>query len=359
MPYLKPFRDYSESEINKCFNTDYKYQTAQSSVKGTLVKIIPNKMKILITGGSGYIGTVLCEVLLSRAEELGIQHITVFDNLLYKQDGLFPLLSNTKLKFVFGDVRETKKLQDLANEHDVIIPLAAIVGMPACNRNPQAAWDVNFQHVNTLAEASAKGKKIIYPDTNSLYGATDGQIALDENSPVAPLSVYGVTKYEAEKAVLKAGGIAFRLATVFGTSYRFRKDLLVNDFVLKAFTDKYIVLFESHFKRNFIHVRDVVDAMILMIQNYEKYKGQVFNVGLSSANLSKLELCEAIRGHLPDFVIRTDEFSKDADKRNYIVSNAKLEATGWSPKRDLDYGIQELIRSYGVLTNSNTKYTNL
>jgi nucleoside-diphosphate-sugar epimerase len=316
-------------------------------------------MKVLITGGAGYIGTVLCEVLLSRAESLGITKITVFDNLLYKQDGLFALLKDTKLDFVFGDVREEQKLKALVDSHDVIIPLAAIVGMPACDRNPQTASDVNFKHIDTICKSLTSGKKVIYPDTNSLYGTTDGLQMITEDSAINPISVYGKTKYEAEKVVLSAGGIAFRLATVFGTSYRFRKDLLVNDFVLKSITDKYVVLFESHFKRNYIHVRDVVEAFVLMIQDYSKYQGQAFNVGLSSANLSKLELCEAIKKHVPEFVIKTDEFSKDKDKRNYIVSNDKLELTGWKPKHDLDYGIKELIKAYAVLINSNTKYTNL
>jgi len=316
-------------------------------------------LRILITGGAGYIGTVLVEQLLARAEELGVEKITVFDNLLYKQDGLFPLLTNPKLEFVFGDVRETDKLKAIASQADVIIPLAAIVGMPACNRNPQAAWDINFEHVAILSESLSSSQKILYPDTNSLYGSTDGLQMITEDSPVAPISVYGKTKYNAEQSVLQAGGIAFRLATVFGTSYRFRKDLLVNDFVLRAVTDKFIVLFEAHFKRNYIHVRDVVDAFILMIQKYDQYKGQVFNVGLSTANLSKLELCEAIKKHVPEFVIKQDEFAKDFDKRNYIVSNAKLEAAGWAPKRDLDFGIKELLKAYEVLKNSNTKYTNL
>jgi nucleoside-diphosphate-sugar epimerase len=318
-------------------------------------------MNILITGGSGYIGTILCEVLLSKSEELNIEYITVFDNLMYKQDGLFPLLSNKKLRFVYGDVRNTSKLIKLADEHDIIIPLAAIVGAPACNLNPSVAEDINFKHIKNICDNVSKNKIIIYPDTNSLYGTTDGLQVITENSPINPISVYGITKYEAEKSVLEFGGIAFRLATVFGTSYRFRKDLLVNDFVLKAIIDKYIVLFESHFKRNFIHVRDVANAFIHMIKNYDKYKGEVFNVGLSSANLSKLELCEAIQKHVPDFVIKTDEFSKDLDKRNYIVSNDKLESTKWCPEYDLDYGINELISGYELLKHGSnlTGYTNL
>jgi nucleoside-diphosphate-sugar epimerase len=316
-------------------------------------------MKILITGGAGYIGTVMCEVLLNRASEFGITKITVLDNLLYKQDGLFALLKDPKLDFVFGDVRNEEKLKKLAQEHDVIIPLAAIVGMPACDRNPQAAEDINYRHIKNICDSISSNQKIIYPDTNSLYGSTDGLQMITEESSINPISVYGKTKYEAEKSVLSVGGVAFRLATVFGTSYRFRKDLLVNDFVLKALTDKYVVLFESHFKRNYVHVRDVVEAFILMIENYNKYQGQVFNVGLSSANLSKLELCEAIKKYVPEFVIKTDEFSKDKDKRNYIVSNKKLEDAGWIPTYELDYGIQELIKAYCVLINSNTKYTNL
>ena len=192
------------------------------------------------------------------------------------------------------------------------------------------------------------------------YGVMENGEPCTEKSPLNPISVYGVTKCQGEKAVMDSGkGVGLRLATVFGTSYRFRKDLLVNDFVLKALTDKYVVLFESHFKRNYIHVRDVVGVMLRIIDNVESYKGEIYNVGLSSANLSKMELCDAIKQFIPDFVVKEDEFTKDVDKRNYIVSNEKLEATGWVPTHSLTDGIQELIKAYPVLIKTHTKYTNL
>jgi len=314
-------------------------------------------LKILITGGAGYLGTILCEELLKLPE---VEKIIILDNLLYKQEGLFSLLYNKKLEFICEDVTNFNLLEKIILNVDVIFPLAALVGGPACNQNKEMAKKINQNQLEFITNNCAYNTKIIYPNTNSLYGQTDGLQHITEKSPVSPISVYGWTKYEGEKSVLKYGGIVLRLATVFGTSYRFRKDLLVNDFVLRALTDKFIVLFEPHFKRNYIHVRDVSLAFIHMMRNYGKYKGEVFNLGLSSANLSKLELCEIIKKHIPDFVIKIDEFSKDPDKRNYIVSNKKMEKTGWLPRHSLDDGIQELIKAYPVLINSGlTTYTNL
>jgi len=314
------------------------------------------RYNVLITGGAGYIGSKLVQAL---ADHYQVNKITVYDNLMYKQDGLFSLLANPKINFVYGDVREEKKLNNYVQEADVIIPLAAIVGFPACDKDPDTANKINNLHVQFIVKNARKDTKIIYPNTNSGYGVGEDGVHCTELTPLNPISVYGITKCAAEKSVIDNGGISFRLATVFGTSPRFRKDLLVNSFVLKALTDKYIVLFESHFKRNYIHVNDVVKAFILMIHDYDKYKGEAFNVGLSTANLSKLELCEKIKEQIPDFVITTNEFSQDLDKRNYIVSNDKLEATGWIPDYNLDYGIQELIKAYPILINTDTKYTNL
>ncbi len=318
-------------------------------------------MKVLITGGAGYIGTVLVEQLLKRADQLGIKKIVVYDNLMYKQDGLFALLADPRLEFVYGDVRNHSKLEKSLEGADVVIPLAAIVGFPACERDRRLAEDVNLNQIKFILGYIPYGCKVIYPNTNSGYGIGKDDSFCTETTPLNPISVYGVTKCAAEKEVLNSslGGIVLRLATVFGTSYRFRKDLLVNDFVLKALNDKYVVLFEGHFKRNYIHIRDVVEVFIKMIQEFDLHRGQVFNVGLSSANLSKIELCEAIKKYVPNFVIKIDEFSQDMDKRNYVISNDKLEKTGWTPKYSLDYGIQELIKAYGVLTPANTKYTNL
>jgi len=314
-------------------------------------------MKVLITGGAGYIGTVLVERLLAETEA----EIVVYDNLMYKQDGLFALLTNPRVTFVYGDVRDRNKLKTYIQQADYIIPLAAIVGMPACNKDPQLARQVNYEHLKYIADESASWTRIIVPNTNSGYGTMQNNEPCTEQSPLNPLSIYGVTKNDGEKAIMNGpnSGVTLRLATLFGTSYRFRKDLLVNDFVWKAVTDKYVVLFESHFKRNYIHIRDVVDVFIRVIKEWKLYRGQVYNLGLSSANLSKLELCELIQKYVPDFVIKQDDFATDVDKRNYIVSNAKLEATGWQPKYTLDMGIQELIKAYGLLKHTHTQFTNL
>jgi nucleoside-diphosphate-sugar epimerase len=314
------------------------------------------KNTVLITGGAGYIGAKLVQKLTTLDN---VKKIIVYDNLMYKQDGLFPFLCDPKIEFVYGDVREEKKLEKLVQEADVIIPLAAIVGFPACAKDPDTANKINNLHVQFIVSKARKDTKIIYPNTNSGYGVGEDGVYCTEKTPLNPISVYGVTKCAAEKSVLDSGGISFRLATVFGVSPRFRKDLLVNNFVLKALTDRYVVLFESHFKRNYIHVNDVVKAFTTMMDQYDLHRGEPFNVGLSTANLSKLELCEKIKQYIPDFVITTNEFSQDLDKRNYIVSNDKLEATGWTPDCDLDYGIQELIKAYPVLINTDTKYTNL
>ena len=314
-------------------------------------------MTILITGGAGYLGTVLLELILANIPEA---NVIVYDNLMYKQDGIFALLANKRVRFVYGDVRDYNHLDKYLQQADYVIPLAAIVGMPACDKDPRLAEDVNWRQLQHIAEDAPYRCRIIVPNTNSGYGQTNDGQPCTEKSILSPISVYGQTKCAGERAVMEAGGefVSLRLATVFGTSYRFRKDLLVNDFVLKALTDKYIVLFESHFKRNFIHIRDVCMAMCMAICQWDKFKGQVFNVGLSSANLSKLELCHAIQKFIP-FVIKQDDFTSDADKRNYVVSNDKLEATGWVPLHSLDDGIQELIKAYSVFINSNTKYTNL
>ena len=310
-------------------------------------------MNVFLTGGAGYIGTVLVESLLKDER---VSRIVVLDNLMYKQDGLFALFPDPRLEFVFGDVRDHDKMLPYIHSADLIIPLAAIVGFPACARNPELAKQVNFEHIKFICENNTNIAKIVYPNSNSGYGVGEKDLFCTEETPLNPISVYGKTKCLAEPCVLGAGGIVLRLATVFGTSYRFRKDLLVNDFVLKAMTDKYIVLFESHFKRNFIHVRDVVSAML----RAAKIQGpDIFNVGLSSANLSKLELCQKIQKYVPDFVIKQDEFQQDLDKRDYIVSNEKLEKTGWRPNYTLDQGICELRSAYNVFINANTEYTNL
>jgi nucleoside-diphosphate-sugar epimerase len=303
-------------------------------------------MKILITGGAGYLGSVITGVMLNEGYS-----VTILDKLLFNQTSLLQYTSNSKFKFIYGDVRNLTELERLCNEHDVIIPLAAIVGFPACSADPQLAKEINFdQIVNIVKFTNNKGKKILYPNTNSGYGLGTGQLECDEESPLTPISVYGQTKCEAENFLrTSTDSIIFRLATVFGVSSRMRTDLLVNDFVYKAITDKYIVVFEKTFKRNFIHIEDVASAFLFMLKNYETYKGEVFNVGLSTANLNKQELLEKIQKYVKDFAVVYDDYYQDPDKRNYIVSNTKIEATGWKPEWDLDMGIKQLIQGYQMI----------
>ena len=311
-------------------------------------------MKVLITGGAGYLGSNLTRHLL----EAGYS-VTVLDNLMYDQVTLLHLFGNPKFQFELGDVRDKKLLQELVGLNDVIIPLAAIVGMPACKANPELTVAVNYQQVADIVEVLRDDQKLILPNTNSQYGSSDSIIT--EESPFNPLSLYAKTKCDAENTMLANGnGVSLRLATVFGVSPRMRTDLLVNDFVYKSVVDGYLVLFEAHFKRNYIHVQDIARTFQFIIENYDKCKGQAFNVGLSTANLSKLELAEKIKSHIPSLVIKQDDFKEDFDKRNYIVSNEKLEALGWKPIYDLDYGIKQLMLAYKIVINKNNQnFTNL
>jgi len=311
-------------------------------------------MKVLITGGAGYLGSNLTRHLL----EVGYT-VTVLDNLMYDQVTLLHLFGNPKFQFELGDVRDKKLLQELVGLNDVIIPLAAIVGMPACKANPELTVAVNYQQVADIVEVLRDDQKLILPNTNSQYGSSDSIIT--EDSPFNPLSLYAKTKCDAENIMLaKGNGVSLRLATVFGVSPRMRTDLLVNDFVYKSVVDGYLVLFEAHFKRNYIHVQDIARTFQFIIEFYDKCKGHAFNVGLSTANLSKLELAETIKKYIPSLVIKQDDFKEDFDKRNYIVSNEKLEALGWKPIYDLDYGIKQLISAYKIVINKNNQnFTNL
>jgi nucleoside-diphosphate-sugar epimerase len=301
-------------------------------------------MKILITGGAGYLGSVIVDKMLKDGHE-----VVVLDKLLFNQTSLLQYTSNPNFKFIYGDVRNITELEILCKNADVIIPLAAIVGFPACAADPKLAKEINFDQIVNIVRF-AKDKKILYPNTNSGYGVGVGQTECTEKSPLTPISVYGQTKCDAENFLREnTSAIAFRLATVFGVSPRMRTDLLVNDFTYKAITDKYIVVFEKNFKRNFIHVEDVASSFLFMLENYDTYKGEVFNVGLSSANLSKQELLEKIQSHVRDFAIAYNDYYEDPDKRDYIVSNSKLEGTGWVPEWDLDRGIKQLIQGYQMI----------
>ena len=309
---------------------------------------------VLITGGAGYIGSILTEKLLQSG-----YNVTVLDSLIYNQLSLLGFCHNKKFKFVHGDVRNETLLKDLVDSVDIIIPLAAIVGMPACKSYPQVAIDVNYKHIANVLKFAGKNKKIILPTTNSQYGSSTEIIT--EESPFKPLSLYAETKCDAEKALLdNQNGIALRLATVFGISYRMRMDLLVNDLTYKAITDGYLVLFESHFIRNYIHIRDIANTFLFMIENYDKCNGNAYNVGLSSANCNKLQLAEKIKEYVPELVIVKNEFKKDFDQRNYIVSNKKLESLGWTPQYSLDDGINELLQGYKLINKyKNKDFTNL
>ncbi len=311
-------------------------------------------LKILITGGAGYIGAVLTETLLSKG-----YRVDVLDNLYYKQLSLLHLCNNKNLNIILRDVTDFDFLQSIVANYDIIIPLAAIVGAPACDKHKELATRVNFEQIKVIVDNLADNQKLIMPNTNSQYGTSDKTVT--EESPANPLSHYSRTKCDAENYIINHGnGICLRLATVFGASPRMRTDLLVNDFVYKALTDGYLVLFESHFKRNYIHVRDIANTFLFCIENYEKMNGQVFNVGLSNANLSKLELAQMIKRYVPNLVIKEEEFRKDIDRRNYVVSNKKLESYGWKPACGIDDGIKELMSAYKMIINFNNKnFTNV
>ena len=311
-------------------------------------------VKVLITGGAGYIGSMLTRSFLNRGEK-----VTVLDNFMYKQTPLMDLCSNKDLEIIRGDVRNDSLLTDLVKKHDVIIPLAAIVGFPACENDKPLAKATNTDHVGCIVKNLSKSQVLVYPNTNSGYGVGEAGKFCTEKSPLNPISYYGVSKCEAEKMVLDAGGTALRLATVFGASSRFRIDLLVNDFVYRAYKDKFIVLFEKDFKRNYIHIKDVCRAFAHVVENASALSGEAYNVGLSSANLSKMELCLKIKEYVPGFSIQVDEIQKDPDKRDYIVSNEKFEKTGWFPSKTLDDGIKELLKAYPMLEKANVNFTNL
>lgn len=308
-------------------------------------------MKILVTGGAGYIGSILIPYLLDQDYE-----VTVIDNFLFRQNSLLDVCHHTNFNIIKGDVRDKNLIIENLKCHDVIIPLAGIVGAPACKRDVQLAKEVNLEAVKTIVSHASSQQMILYPVTNSGYGIGQSSIYCDEKTPLNPISLYGQTKVEAEKILLDAGNaVTFRLATVFGASPRMRMDLLVNDFVYRAFSDRFIVLFESHFKRNYIHICDISRVFGFAMNNFEKMKGQTYNIGLSDANLSKMELCLKIKEHIPDFYILESAIGEDPDKRDYIVSNKKIESLGWRPRYSLDMGIQELIKTYKLLTVNTFK----
>ncbi len=306
-------------------------------------------MRILITGGAGYIGSILTPTLLERGYA-----VTVLDNLLlYRQSSLLDCCQYDQFNFIRGDCRDEELVKSLIKKVDVIIPLAALVGAPLCDRDKIAAQTINQDAVQMICRLAHKDQRIVYPTTNSGYGIGETGKFCTEDSPLRPLSLYGVTKVASENAILeRENSISFRLATVFGTSPRMRVDLLVNDFVYRAVTDRAVLVFEGHFKRNYIHIRDVEKAFLHALDNFEVMKGKPYNVGLEDANLSKLELCAEIQKQLPNFVYVEAAIGEDPDKRDYIVSNARLYDTGFSPDWTLQRGITELIKAFSILRNS-------
>jgi len=310
-------------------------------------------LNILVTGGAGYLGSVMVPELLKLGHK-----VTVLDTFMFAQNSLADVCYMDSFNVVRGDARDKALLKTLCRDKDVVIPLAALVGAPLCNRDMIGTTTTNRDAIQTLSDLLSKEQKVLMPITNSGYGVGQDGIYCTEETPLNPISTYGQTKVDAEKIILeRENSMSFRLATVFGMSSRMRLDLLVNDFTYRAVNDGFIVIFEGHFKRNYIHIRDVANAFIHGINNFESMKGEAYNVGLSDANLSKIELCEVIKKQVPDFTIIEAEIGKDPDQRNYIVSNDKIEATGFRSQFSLDMGIKELIKGYTIIKNS--KFANV
>jgi nucleoside-diphosphate-sugar epimerase len=305
-------------------------------------------MKILITGGAGYIGSVLTPHLLQEGHA-----VTVVDNFLFGQATLLECCQHESFRVVRGDCRDEAVMKPLVAGADAILPLAALVGAPMCKADQVGARTINQEAVELLCRLASPAQRILMPVTNSGYGIGEGGKFCTEETPLRPISLYGTTKVAAERAVLAhPNGLTFRLATVFGMSPRMRVDLLVNDFVHRAVTDRAVVIFEGHFKRNYIHIRDVARVFSFALANFDRMKGRPYNVGLEEANLSKLELCAVIKRHVPGFTYLEAPVGEDPDKRDYIVSNQRLLQTGFAPEWPLDRGILELIKGYTILRNS-------
>lgn len=310
------------------------------------------KSTVLITGGAGYIGSVLTRALLERGF-----HVRVLDNFMYKQNSLLDCCSNENFEIVRGDCRDERLISELVKDRDIIIPLAALVGAPVCDQDKVAAEATNLEAIRLLCKLTSPSQVILFPVTNSGYGIGEKGKHCTEDSPLRPISLYGRTKVGAERIVLDRGNcITFRLATVFGASPRMRIDLLVNDFVYRAVTDRAVVVFEGHFKRNYLHIRDVAKVFVHGIEHFDSMKDKPYNVGLEEANLSKVELCQIIQKIIPQFVFMEAPIGEDTDKRDYIVSNARILSTGFRPEWTIERGIMELVKCYTVIRK--TVYAN-
>jgi nucleoside-diphosphate-sugar epimerase len=305
-------------------------------------------MNILVTGGAGYLGSILVPMLLDAGHR-----VTVVDNFMYRQATLNHVCRNPNFDVVRGDIRLEETMAPLLRRADMVIPLAAYVGAPLCKADPVGADSVNRAAVLTMLRLLSPNQAVVMPTTNSAYGTGDENNFCTEESPLRPISKYAIDKVEVEKALMeRENSISYRLATVFGMSPRMRLDLLVNDFTYRAVNDRFLVLFEGHFKRNYIHVHDVGRAFMHALNNFGRMRGNVFNVGLSEANISKAELCQRLKAQLPELYFVEAPVGKDPDQRNYIVSNAKLEATGYRPEVGIDAGIAELIKGFRMIRNS-------
>lgn len=310
-------------------------------------------LNILVTGGAGYLGSTMVPDLLQLGHK-----ITVLDSFMYKQASLNHVCHHPNFSVLKGDIRIESVMAPLIKKADIVIPLAALVGAPMCSQDPVGATTVNHDAIMLMLKLLSKQQLVLMPTTNSAYGTGDKNNFCTEDSPLNPISMYAKEKVAIEKELMqRENAISFRLATVFGMSPRMRIDLLVNDFTYRAVYDRFVVLFESSFKRNYVHVRDVSRVFQHAIEHFDTMKGQIYNVGLSEANVSKRELCEHIQKQVPDFVFLDAPVGKDPDQRNYIVSNAKIEATGFKPMYSLDAGISDLIKGYTMI--KNTRYGNI
>jgi nucleoside-diphosphate-sugar epimerase len=310
-------------------------------------------MKILVTGAAGYIGSVLTPTLLKAGHK-----VVALDNFMYNQTSLLDCCIDDNLTIVRGDVRNKTLMEKLVKDADAIFPLACLTGAPLCAQDPVGAQTILYDAIEMMLKMTSKNQIVIFPTTNSGYGVGEKGKFCDENTPLRPISLYGKLKVQAEEAILGSGhGITLRLATAFGVAPRMRLDLLVNDFTYRAVYDRFVVLFEAHFKRNYIHVRDITKAFIHGLNNYDTMKNQAYNVGLSDANLTKLELCQEIKKQVPEFYFIESTIGEDPDKRDYIVSNDKIEKTGFKPDVSLTKGIGELIKAYKVIKRN--QYANI